>query len=54
MEDLIQVSIKDFFTVTFSGVSAFALLRLSFDLGKVAKTIESHEKRLDNIERKIF
>lgn len=44
----------DFFSITVSGVSAFALLQLSFILGKMVKLVEAQEKRLDNIERKVF
>lgn len=31
-----------------------ALLKIAIDLGKILRTIEQHEKRLDVVERKVF
>ena len=41
-------------SVLFQGISVIALLKIAVDLGKIIQKVDSHEKRLDNIEQKIF
>lgn len=43
---------SELFTIVFQSVSGFALLRICVDLGKVLKTIEGHDRRIEKLEDK--